>query len=138
MIDVYEYAKKNNLIDRSAIGDKKFRDFFKKMKINVAVEIGTYKGISSAYMAQFANSVYTFDIIDYFEKYKIWGDLEVLDKISYYTISKRAISKNFENIELDKKLKKIRIKNKLEKINLILHLLTEIILMKMLKQILNL
>jgi len=90
MIDVYEYTKENNLVKFSAIPHlDAVKDFFKNLKINVAVDIGTYKGIGAAYIAQFANKVYTFDIIERPVIHKVWDDLEVRDKICFYLIKGR-------------------------------------------------
>jgi len=98
MIDVYEYARKNKFTAHSAICNTEFRDIFKNISINSVVEIGTYKGISAAYIAQFANKVYTFDIVDYPEKYKNWDILGVNDKMFFYVVKSRYednIAKNF-------------------------------------------
>ncbi len=83
---VYEYAKINGLLLHSAVKEKEFREFFENIRINTAVEIGTYKGVSTAYIAKFANRVFTFDIADYPEKYKVWKDLGVENKIYFYVI----------------------------------------------------
>ncbi|GAH50519.1 unnamed protein product [marine sediment metagenome] len=84
MIDVYKYAVKNKLTTASAIKHKEFKEFFKTIKIGIAVEIGTDKGMSAAYIAQFAKKVFTFDIIDREVKYKAWKDLGVENRIFYY------------------------------------------------------
>jgi len=98
MIDVYEHAMKNNVAKYSAIGNPEFREFFKNTKVDIVVEIGTFRGIAAAYMAQFVNKVHTFDVIDYLEKYKIWEDLGVKDKITFYLIKGRDgnVIKNHE------------------------------------------
>ena len=99
MIEVEAYARENNLVQYSTIADKNFQEFFHKVKIDTAVEIGTYRGISAAYIAQFAKKVYTFDIVDYPEKYKMWRDLKVADRIVFNTVKGRYDStKNFEGI----------------------------------------
>lgn len=94
LIDAYEYAKENKLLGRSAIGNKEFRDFFKNVKIKTVVEIGTLKGISAAYMAGFAKKIFTFDIRDYKDKYKVWKDLGIENRIYYYTI--KGKDENFQ------------------------------------------
>jgi len=96
-MDVYEYAIKNKLKGRSSINCPKFRDFFKTIKIKTVVEIGTFKGISAAYMAQFARKIFTFDIMDYPEKYKVWYDLRINNRIFYYTIKSRKDIKTILN-----------------------------------------
>lgn len=107
-MDVYEYARNNNLLMHSAVKEKEFRDFIANLKFNIAVEIGTYKGVSTAYIAQFANKVYTFDIRDYPEKYKVWEDLKVKDKICYYTI--KGKNENFLG-EFEPERNRLNIKN---------------------------
>lgn len=89
MIDVYEYVKKKRLTGKSAINQEEFRDFFKDIKIKTVVEIGTFKGASTAYMKQFCSKVFTFDIEDYPQKYKLWEDLSISKRIFYYTIENR-------------------------------------------------
>ena len=105
MIDmkIYNYAKKNNLIKASAMPSlKTSEDFFRQLNINIAVEIGTFWGVTAAYIAQFANKVHTFDIIDHPEKYKVWNDLKVKDKISFHLVKSRDMVgdtfKDFEGI----------------------------------------
>jgi len=84
--DTYKYAKENKLLKGSAIQNPEFREFFKNIKIKTVVEIGTFRGISSAYMAQFAKTIFTFDIEDFPEKYKVWEDLEIKERINFYLI----------------------------------------------------
>lgn len=99
MIDICEYAKKNNIYEFSAVGCKEFREFFETIKINIAVEIGTHKGMGASYIAQFANKVYTFDVVDYLEKYKAWYELKISNKIYFYTIKSRDVVDGiFKNI----------------------------------------
>lgn len=88
-MDLYEYAKKKGLKGRSAINQEEFREFFKNIKIKTVVEIGTLKGISAAYIKQFCSKVFTFDIEDYPEKYKVWEDFGMTSRIFYYTIEDR-------------------------------------------------
>jgi predicted O-methyltransferase YrrM len=88
-MNIYKYAQDNNLLKQSAIKNEEFRDFFKKYKVKTIIEIGTYQGISTAYMVGFAKNVFTFDIINYKKKYEIWQDLGVTEKIHYQTIKNR-------------------------------------------------
>ena len=88
-MDVYEYAKNKKITGHSAINQEEFRDFFKDIKIKTVVEIGTYRGVSAAYMKQFCSKVFTFDIEDYPQKYKLWEDLGIKSRIFYYTIENR-------------------------------------------------
>jgi len=90
MINIYNWAKKYKVAGGSAIPDLKDADeFFKNLKINTAIEIGTAYGISTAYIAQHANKVYTFDIKTYPCRQLIWDNLNVDDKIIYYLIKGR-------------------------------------------------
>jgi len=99
MINICEYAKRNNIYLRSAIGCKEFRDFFETIEIDTIMEIGTYRGLGAAYMAHFANKVYTFDVVDYPEKYKAWYELGVSNKINFYLIKFRDVKNGvFKNI----------------------------------------
>lgn len=100
--NIYEYAKKNKLLGQSAIKDKEFREFFESTKIKTVVEIGTHKGLSAAYMTGFAKTIFTFDVEDYPEKYKVWEDLKVNGSIRYYTIKNRIdIRKILDTIKFD-------------------------------------
>ncbi len=102
MIDIHKYAVKNKIISASAINHKEFRDFFKTIKIKTAVEIGTNKGMSAAYIAHFVKKVFTFDIRDYPQKYKAWNDLGVENKIFYYTIkNQQDIKEILDKIRFD-------------------------------------
>jgi predicted O-methyltransferase YrrM len=88
-MNVYKYAKDDNLLLHSAVKDKEFREFFEHVKIKTAVEIGTYQGISAAYLAKFAKNVFTFDVVNYRKKYTVWKDLGVEERIQYKTIKNR-------------------------------------------------
>lgn len=102
IMDVYEYAKENKLLKSSAIRDREFREIFKKVKIKTVVEIGTYKGISAAYIKQFCSKIFTFDIKDYPQKYEVWKDLGIKDRIYFYLIKNRNdIKKVLDTIKFD-------------------------------------
>lgn len=102
MDDVLEYAIKNGLKGSSAIKCKVFRNIFKDFDIKTIVEIGTFKGISAAHMAHFAKKVFTFDIKDYPEKYKVWYDFGISNRIFYHTIERRKqIREILKNIKFD-------------------------------------
>ena len=101
-MDVYGYAKENNLLKGSAIQNPEFREFFKSIKIKTVVEIGTFRGISSAYMAQFAKTIFTFDIVNYKVKYKVWEDLGLTNRIHYYTVkNSNEIKQVLDKIKFD-------------------------------------
>ncbi len=99
-MDVLKYARSNNMSAHSAIINKEFRDFFIDKDIRCAVEIGTYLGISAAYMANFADEVHTFDIIDYPGRDKVWKDLR-LKNVHFHLIKPRTGSRNFQDIMPD-------------------------------------
>jgi len=100
--DTYKYAKENKLLKGSAIQNPEFREFFKDVKVKTIVEIGTFRGISAAYMAQFAKTVFTFDIKDCPEKYKVWEDLGIKDRIKFYLIkNSKDIRQILNNIKFD-------------------------------------
>jgi len=102
-MDVYKYIKDNN-IDQlmSATNDLDFRTVIQVLNINTAVEIGTYHGSSAAYIAQFASKVHCFDIEDFPEKYKIWQDCEVINKIEFHLIKdKEEIKQILSTIKFD-------------------------------------
>jgi len=82
-IDIYEFGKEYDIIRGSAVPDLKElpSSFFKSLNINIAVDIGTAYGLSSAFFANYANKVYTFDVKTYPCLKLIWDSLEVRDKI---------------------------------------------------------
>jgi hypothetical protein len=67
-------------------GDKALDYFMKGKKINVALEIGTYNGISTSLMSEYADHVITIDILDNKIKYKVWDYLGIRHKIFFYHI----------------------------------------------------
>jgi len=92
MIDlgVHNYAQEHDLVKFSAIPHlETVTDLLRSLKITNAVDIGTFRGISASFLAQFAENVYTFDAIDYPEKYKVWNDLGINDRIHFYLIKSR-------------------------------------------------
>ncbi len=100
--NILDYAKENKLLLQTAVKNEEFLDFFGKFPIKTIVEIGTHKGLSSAYMAQFAKKIFTFDIKDYKEKYKVWSDFKVEEKIRYFTVSGRnEIAEILKDIKFD-------------------------------------
>ena len=75
----------------SAIPDlKSSGKFLTDLKINIAVEIGTAWGISTAHIAQYCNKIYTFDIQTYPLRKVIWDTLNVSDKIIYNLVKGRS------------------------------------------------
>lgn len=101
MIDVYKWAKENDVIFASAMPSLKVSEkFFRSLNINVAIEIGTFWGVTTAHIAQFVNRIHTFDILDHLKKYKVWYELGVGNKITFHLIKGRNIVNNtFKDFE---------------------------------------
>ena len=100
---VYQYALDNNLIDQmgSAAGDIDFKIAVAVANPKVSVEIGTYRGISAAYIAQFG-IVHTFDTFDYAGKQKAWEDLGVAGNIHFHLIrTKEDIGQILKDMNFD-------------------------------------
>jgi len=60
--------------------------FINRKPTKVVLEIGTYHGLSAAYIATFIEKVYTIDLMDYEEKYKFWDFLGVTDRIKFIKV----------------------------------------------------
>ena len=102
MIDVHKYVVDNNIDPAmTAVNDLDFRTVIQVLKINIAVEIGTWHGTSAAYMAQFANHVYTFDVVDRINR-QMLNELGLSDKITSYVVrDKQEIWAILQNIDFD-------------------------------------
>lgn len=72
----------------SALKDEElFRAILKSIgKRTAVVETGTHQGLSALLLSEFAERVYTFDVVDYVEKYVIWRKAGVQDRITFYKI----------------------------------------------------
>lgn len=75
-----------DLLGASATRDKIFYEILNKIDFNIAVEIGTYKGLSTVVLASKANTVYTFDVYDWKEKDFIWSSFGVKNKIKSFIL----------------------------------------------------
>lgn len=64
--------------------EQKFKDILEKIKPEDVIEIGTAKGISSLLMSLYADSIRTFDTLDYPEKYVLWNIHDAVKKIQFY------------------------------------------------------
>jgi predicted O-methyltransferase YrrM len=85
----------------TAVRNLDFRIVCKVLDINVAVEIGTFCGTTAAYMAQYANKVYTFDVRNLYQL-KTWEELGLADKIEFHLIKGRdEIAEILKDIEFD-------------------------------------
>jgi hypothetical protein len=77
-----------DLLGASAARDKAFYEILDKIDFNTAVEIGTYKGLSTVVLASKAKMVYTFDVYDWEEKDFIWDSFGFKDKIKSFVLGK--------------------------------------------------
>ena len=87
---IQKYTKNNFLpLKWSACnkdGSEIIEYFMKKEQIKNALEIGTYQGVTTALMSQFAEKVYTIDCVDYKFKYELWNDLDIQNIKSFIFI----------------------------------------------------
>jgi hypothetical protein len=60
-------------------GESVLRYFLEKCQPKVAVEIGTYQGVSAAIIAEYAKEVHTFDIVDKPLRQDIWNMLRTFN-----------------------------------------------------------
>jgi hypothetical protein len=80
------------------------RSYLKELdKIDTIIEIGTYQGVSTAILAEYAKKVYTFDVVDMHLRPLIWKYLNIKN-ISFEFVE--------NNKERDEKIKKILGKEK--------------------------
>jgi len=82
------YKEIHNAIFRSSSVEKtdRFKNLIEKLKPKIVIEIGTYKGLSTAVLASIAEKVYTFDIVHQSCARDIWVALNVNRKIRYVII----------------------------------------------------
>ncbi len=102
MDKVYEYVIENDYdLGMTAVRNQDFRTVCKVLKIKVAVEIGTFHGATAAYMAQYADKVYTFDVRNLYDL-ATWKSLGLADKIEFHLIKDREeIKEILKDIEFD-------------------------------------
>jgi len=82
-------------------GDVIMRKFLVRRPVKVAVEIGTYWGVSAAWIAQFAEKVITIDVRPQEERFKIWGYLGI-DNIESVIVKNDEEKKAFlKDLEFD-------------------------------------
>lgn len=74
----------------------KFLRIVKQINPKIAVEIGTYKGVSTLILSSTCDKVFTFDIFYQKETELLWNIFNVRDKIEYYFCSNEA-NFNFSN-----------------------------------------
>jgi predicted O-methyltransferase YrrM len=101
-MDVYRYViEKDYDLGMTAVRNLDFRTVCKVLKISTAVEIGTFRGATAAYIAQYADKVHTFDIRDIYD-FPTWEKLGLADKIIFHHVSgKDEIGEILKDIEFD-------------------------------------
>jgi predicted O-methyltransferase YrrM len=101
-MDVYRYIIENDYdLGMTAVRNLDFRTVVKVLKINTAVEIGTFHGATAAYMAQYADKVHTFDIRNLYDL-PTWEKLGLADKIEFHHVADRAeIKKILKGVKFD-------------------------------------
>jgi len=102
MDKVYQFIIENDYdLGMTAVRNLDFRVVCQTLKINTAVEIGTFHGATAAYMAQFADKVITFDVRDLYDL-PTWEALGLADKIEFHLVKDRdEIAKILKNIKFD-------------------------------------
>lgn len=79
-----------------------FKTLIEKFRPEIVLEVGTYKGLSTAVLASIAEKVYTFDIKHQAIAKEIWKLLLINEKIEYNIIKDISeIKDNFKNIKFD-------------------------------------
>ncbi len=92
--------EKLDLFGVSAARERRFYEILNKIDFNIALEIGTHKGLSTVVLASKANMVYTFDVYDWKENNLIWGAFGVKNKIKPFILRELKIKdKYIENYE---------------------------------------
>lgn len=79
-------VNKLDLLPSSAIVRTNFQKILKDIDFKIVVEIGTYKGFSTAILASKANRVYTFDVKCQLDTIWVWETFGVSHKINYFII----------------------------------------------------
>jgi predicted O-methyltransferase YrrM len=103
MIDkVYQFVVENEYnLGMTAVRNLDFRTICKVLKLGTVVEIGTFCGATAAYMAQFADKVYTFDIRNLYDR-PTWEKLGLADKIEFHLVKDREeIRQILDGIDFD-------------------------------------
>lgn len=75
--------------------EQEFRRVLEKAKPKIAIEIGTYQGASTALIAEYADIVYTIDVLKDWEdtQTKVWKACGVSDKIYRFTVHSTPLKK---------------------------------------------
>ena len=83
--------------------DDTFRITVEKLKPKIAVEIGTFCGVSTLVLADIAEHVHTFDVTERTSTYANWDLFKLRPKITYYICpqGREQIKNGLENINAD-------------------------------------
>ena len=92
--DFYEYTKRefgDRFIRHSCVScprlENIFRDFLRMIKPKVVLELGTYRGTSTAVLAHYASEkVIAVDMVPRLEILEFWRATGVIQKIEYYIV----------------------------------------------------
>ncbi len=103
---IVKLHKKFGWIDfmRSMIpgSEKTIKKVIDKIKPKTILELGTIRGVATAFMAQYCDKVITVDITDNDIKKKIWDYFKVTDKIESHIVSDwKKVAKRLEGLDFD-------------------------------------
>lgn len=84
--DIVFNSALNPALDGHGDGAEILKHFLLRKPIKHVLEIGTYNGLGTAFMAQYAEKVTTIDIADYPLKKDIWNAVGVTDKITAHLV----------------------------------------------------
>ena len=77
------------------------RKILKDMNIKTAFEIGTFRGVSTALLAHYADRVITLDVKYFEEAMYLWAYAGVMEKIEYIVITDENKKEVISNIDFD-------------------------------------
>ena len=110
-----KYSKK--ILQRSALnlkaGDSDMQYFMTKAPINNALEIGTFRGITSAFMSQYCKHLYTIDLA-HGQIQKIKGTVDWADTEMRHDVWKYLGINNIDFIPVDNDVHKKEVVNNLD------------------------
>ena len=92
-----------HVVGENTIRDKEevFRKFLSAKPIKHAVEIGTWRGVSSTLIAHYADMVTTIDINFYFDSLNIWNYFGVFNKITCCIMPNKAKLLKLKDLDFD-------------------------------------
>lgn len=77
------------------------RGILKHKNIKSAIEIGTFRGVSTALLAHYSDAVITMDIKYYEEAMYLWAYAGVMDKIKYYVVTDEIKEDSIRDVDFD-------------------------------------